>query len=76
MIVAGDLGCFDPAWSGWTLRAGKLVSPEGWELTAGDALSLPLLRAQLAAYQAKERQVLGMDEQPLPGSVPALIVRA
>lgn len=25
MILAGDLGCFDPAWCGWTLRAGKLI---------------------------------------------------
>lgn len=73
MIVAGDLGSFDPAWSGWTLRAGKLISPEGWELTAADALAVPLLRAQLAAYQAKERQVLSMDEQPLPGQMPTVI---
>lgn len=73
MILSGDLGELDPAWWGWTLRAGKLISPEGWEVAPGDALSLPLLRAQVAAYQAKERQVLAMEEQPRPGSLPAII---
>lgn len=73
MILSGDLGQLDPAWCGWTLRAGKLISPEGWELAPGDALSLPLLRAQVAAYQAKERQVLCMEEQPRPGAAPMVV---
>lgn len=74
MILAADLGCFDPAFRGWSIRNGRLISPEGWEATAGDILTIPLMRAQISAYQAKERQVLAMDEQPLPGSVPAAIV--
>jgi hypothetical protein len=73
MILAADLGCFDPAFRGWSIRDGKLVSPEGWEATAGDILTIPLMRAQISAYQAKERVVLAMDEQPLPGAVPAII---
>jgi len=36
-------------------------------------LSIPLMRAQISAYQAKERQVLAMDEQPLPGDAPAIV---
>lgn len=72
MILERDLGCFDPAWHGWLLRDGKLISPEGWEVTTGDVLSLPLLRAQIATYQAKERQILAMDEQPEPGALPAI----
>ena len=72
MILGGDLGCFDPAWRGWLLRDGKLVSPEGWEATPGDVLSLPLLRAQLASHQAEKRAILAMDEQPEPGSLPAI----
>jgi len=31
----GDLGCFDPAWAGWRLSRGLLISPEGWEATPG-----------------------------------------
>jgi Phage protein len=62
----------DPAWRGWLLRDGRLVSPEGWEVTTGDVLSLPLLRAQIATYQAKERRILAMDAQPEPGASPAI----
>ena len=70
MILSADLGAFSPAFAGWTLRAGNLVSPEGWLATPGDILSIPLLRAQVAAYQARERVVQAMDEQPLPGTAP------
>lgn len=73
MILAGDLGCFDPHWKGWAFRHGKLISPEGWETSPGDVLSIPLTRAQISAYQAKERQVLAMDEQPLPSTMPAIV---
>ena len=69
MILAGDLGAFDPAWRGWAFRDGKLISPDNWEASPGDVLSLPLMRAQINAYQAKERQVQAMEEQPLPGTV-------
>jgi hypothetical protein len=72
MILTEDLGCFDSVWRGWLLRDGKLVSPEGWEVTTGDVLTLPLLRAQIAGYQAKERQILAMDAQPEPGELPAI----
>ena len=75
MVLTADLGAFSAAFRGWTLRGGKLVSPEGWEATPGDILCLPLLRAQVAAYQAKERVVNGMDEQPLPGAVPGIVVQ-
>jgi hypothetical protein len=73
MILAGDLGCFTPAWRGWRLAGDKLISPEGWEITTGDVLSIPLLRAQISAYQAKERTVNAMEEQPAPGTVPAIV---
>ncbi|HEY4749697.1 MAG TPA: DUF3653 domain-containing protein [Steroidobacteraceae bacterium] len=72
MMLEGDLGSFDPEWRGWLLRNGKLISPEGWEVTTGDVLTLPLLRAQIAGYQAKERQILAMDGQPEPGELPAI----
>jgi hypothetical protein len=72
MILTGDLGYLDPAWRGWLLRDGKLTSAEGWEVTTGEVPSLPLLRAQIAGYQAKERQTLAMDEQPEPGALPAI----
>jgi hypothetical protein len=73
MILVGDLGCFDPAWRGWAFRDGKRISPEGWEAGPGEVLSIPLMRAQISAYQAKERQTQAIEEQPLPGTVPAIV---
>ena len=72
MILAGDLGAFDPAWRGWSFRDGKLISPDGWEASPGDVMSISLMRAQISAYQAKERQIDALEEQPLPGAVPAM----
>jgi hypothetical protein len=70
LLLLGDLSAFDPEWRGWIARAGKLISPEGWEITVGDVLALPLMRQQLAAYQSELRRiherVLLMQEQPLP----------
>jgi hypothetical protein len=76
MILAGDLGCFDPAWLGWAFRDGKLISPEGWEASPGDVMSISLMRAQISAYQTKERQFQAIEEQPLPGTVPVIVAQA
>jgi hypothetical protein len=76
MILAGDLGAFDSAWRGWAFRDGKLISPEGWEASPGDVMSISLMRAQISAYQAKERQFQAIEEQPLPGTVPAIAAQA
>jgi hypothetical protein len=73
MILTRDLGVFDPAFSGWKLRDGQLFSPEGWPASRGEILALPLMRAQIAAYQSAQRQVQAMDEQPLPGAAPAIV---
>lgn len=73
MVLVADLGAFSPAFAGWTLRGGNLVSPEGWMATPGDILSVPLLRAQVAAYQARERAQNAIEEQPLPGELPAIV---
>jgi hypothetical protein len=73
MILTRDLGGFDPAFSGWKLRDGQLFSPEGWAASPGEILALPLMRAQIAAYQSAQRQVQAMDEQPLPGVALSMI---
>lgn len=70
LLICGDLIAFDYEWRGWRARGGKLISPEGWEITVGDVLALPLMRQQLAAYQTELRgiheRVLLMQEQPAP----------
>lgn len=71
----GDLGFIDPAWRGWVLRDGHLISPEDWQMSMSDVLASRLHEAQLAAWRhevAKMRielaaaQMAQMDEQPAP----------
>ena len=76
MIIERDLGCFSPAWRGWRIRGEELVSPEGWIITRNDVLATPLMRSQLAIYQAENRalrEILDHEEfdedQPLPSQV-------
>ena len=77
LLIRGDIAAFDPAWRGWRAHGGKLISPEGWEITVGDVLALPLMRQQLAAYQTELRlireRVLLMQEQPLAADWPAWV---
>jgi hypothetical protein len=77
LLIRGDLAAFDFQWRGWRAFDGKLVSPEGWEITVGDVLALPLMRQQLAAYQTEIRhmreRVLLMQEQPSPAEWPEWI---
>lgn len=77
MLLCGDLGCLDPAWSGWVLRKGQLISPEGWIATPGHVRSLQMLQATLGTYRREnaalkaavrhlEAQASGFVDQPLP----------
>jgi hypothetical protein len=77
LLICGDLTAFDPEWRGWVARGGKLISPEGWEITVGDVLALPLMRQQLAAYKRElahmQAKLLLTQEQPLPSTWPEWI---
>jgi Phage protein len=70
MILAEDLGCFDPAWKGWRIRDGQLISPEGWAVSPSDVLALPLMRLQINSYQREQRiakaELEALEEQPQP----------
>lgn len=70
LLILADLGAFDPEWRGWKIRGGKLISPEGWEITIGDVLALPLTRQMLAAYKSElnrmKAELLLTQEQPVP----------
>lgn len=74
MMVAADLGCFDPDWVGWSLRDGFLVSPEGWRVGAGEVLAIRILRQQLACYEVElkrlQSEAISTQDQPLPDAWP------
>jgi hypothetical protein len=74
-LLEGDLGFLDPAWRGWVLRHGHLISPENWSMSMSDVLASRLHEAQLAAWRAevsKMRAELAnalvnrLEEQPRP----------
>ena len=75
MILSADLGVFDPAWRGWVIRHGKLISSEGWYVTPGEVLSVPMMRLQILSYQRDQRiaraELEALDEQPLPQDLQA-----
>jgi hypothetical protein len=79
MILLEDLGCFDPAWKGWRIRDGQLISSEGWTVSSGDVLALPLMCLQIQSYQQDQRieaaRVEALEEQPLPNATPAIVAK-
>lgn len=56
LCIEGQLGAIARHWDGWIIRGKHLVSPEGWEFTPGEVRSVPFMHAQIAAYQARQRQ--------------------
>lgn len=76
MLLSCDLGIFDQLWRGWTLRSGKLYSPEQLSLTPGEARSYTFMQMQIASKDRdlrELRQQIAMlerdgfaEEQPQP----------
>lgn len=67
-MLLGDLPGTCGQWTRWMFRDGDLVSPAGDRFTAGQVLSLVLLRQQLTAQQAEIQRLkirLAMAEQAL-----------
>ncbi len=71
LMIQGDLGCFDPDWSGWKIRRGVLISPEGWEAKPGHVLAMRFHTAQVQAYRL-ENQALRAELDSLEGRAPWL----
>jgi len=57
MLILGDLGCFDPAWAGWRLSRGLLISPEGWEATPGHVRAMKMMHATLGTYRRENESL-------------------
>lgn len=67
-MLLGDLPGTAGRWTGWRFHDGELTSPAGDTFTAGDVLSLRLLRQQLSARDgelARLRARLAIAEETL-----------
>lgn len=83
-MLSGDLGFFDPAWRGWILRRGCLISPENWEITMSDVLASRLHEAQLREWRrqvaimkakVEELERGGYEDQPSPDELGEICIR-
>lgn len=50
-LLSGELAAIDPAFEGWLIRAGELVTPEGWRFTPGEIRSIPFLYGQVRLWR-------------------------
>jgi hypothetical protein len=50
-LLAGELDQIDRAFTGWLLRNGELISPEGWRFTPGEIRSIPFLYGQVRLWR-------------------------
>lgn len=57
IIARGDMGAIYREWTGWTIRPGGLISPEGWELGMGEIRAAPLHRAWGRRYDRQLRNL-------------------
>lgn len=68
-MLLGDMPGTDGKWSGWRFHNGQLLSPGGDQFSAGDVLSLVLLRQQLRAREqeiARLKVRLAVAESAMP----------
>ena len=75
MIMAGDLGAFDRAWRGWSFRDGKLISPDGWEASPGDVMSITLCGPRLAPTRRKSVRLTRSRSNHYPAPFPPCLPR-
>lgn len=57
IMCSGALGLICAQWEGWSLRDGKLQSPEGAEFTPNEVRTIPLRFQQLAALELEIRRL-------------------
>ncbi len=62
-LLRGELAAIDAAFSGWIIRRGELVSPDGWCFAPGEISTIPLLYGQVNLWR---RQALELEgRQPV-----------
>lgn len=61
ILLTGDLGLISRAWRGWRIGQAELVGPDGITATPGEVLAIPFVRAQVSAYQARQRFAVQAD---------------
>ncbi len=61
LLRGGELGELYPAWRGWRVQSGRLVSPDGYTFAPGELVSRAFLNANLSQV---ERGLATLAEPP------------
>lgn len=67
VLLRGELAEISPAWDGWTLREGKLYSPEGSAFTPNEIRALPLRLQEMREHERAAKRAI---EPPPPDLEP------
>ena len=55
LMTTGNMGVIDRDWSGWALRKGLLIAPNGDQFSTGEVMSMTYWRALAHSYQAEQK---------------------
>ena len=55
LLSTGNMGIVDRDWTGWALKDGLLVAPNGDRFSPGEVMSMTYWRALAHSYQAEQR---------------------
>ncbi len=55
LFTTGDLVVVDLRWSGWRIKNGTLIAPDGMQFTPGDVQAGPFWQQLAKSYQTEQR---------------------
>ena len=55
LLSTGNMGIVDKDWTGWALKDGLLVAPNGDRFSPGEVMSMTYWRALARSYQIEQR---------------------
>ncbi|MDE2469317.1 MAG: hypothetical protein KGL35_11385 [Bradyrhizobium sp.] len=52
-LLRGELDAIDAAFTGWIIRRGELISPEGWCFAPAEIRTIPLMYGQIREWRGR-----------------------
>jgi transcriptional regulator with XRE-family HTH domain len=63
-LLGGELEAIDAAFTGWIIRRGELVSPDGWCFAPNEIRTIPLLYGQVNLWRGQALALEGRRPAP------------
>ena len=74
LLSTGNMGIVDPDWTGWALKQGLLIAPNGDRFSPGEVMAMTYWRALAHSYQVEQklpRQADWVAGEWVPASISA-----